>query len=134
MDLAVQSRNKILVTLLLNVNILFSFHSSSQQSLMPAIHQVYPNILRARNTMLSFEMKKLGGDSLSPTHAKNLHCQSSVLDICFSIQCHGFVYRQRAAAKGQEAEAGRRKQLPAPDGNSGPQVLGIHSCSIDIFE
>jgi hypothetical protein len=36
------------------------------------------------------------------------------------------VYRQRAAAKGQEAEAGRRKQLPAPDGNSGLQVLGIH--------
>jgi len=34
--------------------------------------------------------------------------------------------RQRAAAKGQEAEAGRRKQLPAPDGNSGLQVLGIH--------
>jgi serine/threonine protein kinase len=29
--------------------------------------------------------------------------------------------RQRAAAKGQEAEAGRRKQLPAPDGNSGLQ-------------
>ncbi|TVU43713.1 hypothetical protein EJB05_10201 [Eragrostis curvula] len=29
--------------------------------------------------------------------------------------------RQRAAAKGQESEAGRRKQLPAPDGNSGLQ-------------
>ncbi|CAO2210361.1 unnamed protein product [Urochloa humidicola] len=29
--------------------------------------------------------------------------------------------RQRAAAKGQEAEAGRRKQFPAPDGNSGLQ-------------
>jgi hypothetical protein len=35
-----------------------------------------------------------------------------------------FAHRQRAAAvKGHESEAGRRKQLPAPNGNNELQVM-----------
>lgn len=79
--------------------------------------------------MLSFEMKKLGGDSLSEfrNHYMLRTCITNLLFSTFLIQSEWWlVYRQRAAAKGQEAEAGRRKQPPAPDGNSGLQVLGIH--------
>jgi hypothetical protein len=63
------------------VNMLFSFYSSSRQSLMPAIHQVFPNILQARNTMPSFEMKKLGGD-LSQLYDK---IGSRIADFCLYI-------------------------------------------------
>jgi hypothetical protein len=95
---------------------------------MLVIHQVYQNILQARNTMLNFEMKKLGGNSLSNPNMHRFCIANIVLDShipCLIYKLFAFMYRQRAAAKGQESEAGRRKQLPAPDGNSGLQVLRI---------
>jgi serine/threonine protein kinase len=76
------------------VNMFFSFCSSSQQSLMPAIHQVYPNILQARNMMLSFEMKKLGGkEPLLKDRKLKLDGGSNFLHLMATVDCSNAEFR-----------------------------------------